>query len=145
MGGGGKRPLSSIFLLGLKCDSRETVRRYDRSPSLFILLESEVHLQRDGGRFGSPSCFPPGYDQRDGPLVSYQTRSGWPYNRSNELIGHRNRHASFAFDCIVWVQVLGLGSSLDHEVHGSMFREISFVEWSPSSLKVQDVKEGYDM
>ncbi|MED6141156.1 hypothetical protein PIB30_100531, partial [Stylosanthes scabra] len=26
---------------------------------------------------------------RDGPLVSYWTRSGWPYNRSNELIGHR--------------------------------------------------------
>ncbi|MED6160183.1 hypothetical protein PIB30_048912 [Stylosanthes scabra] len=35
--------------------------------------------------------------QRDGPLVSYRTRSGWPYSRSNELISRRDRHASCAF------------------------------------------------
>ncbi|MED6159089.1 hypothetical protein PIB30_039146 [Stylosanthes scabra] len=57
--------------------------------------ESEVRLQRDGRKFGSPSCFPPGYDQRDSPSVSYRTRSGWPYNRPNELIGRRDRHASY--------------------------------------------------
>ncbi|MED6206815.1 hypothetical protein PIB30_030261 [Stylosanthes scabra] len=89
MEGGGKRLLSSVFLLQLKCDSRETMRRYG--------IPFSVYLPVDGGRFGSPSCFPPGYDQRDGPLVSYWTRSGWPYNRTNELIGRRDRHASWAF------------------------------------------------
>ncbi|MED6163117.1 hypothetical protein PIB30_076726 [Stylosanthes scabra] len=37
------------------------------------------------------------WQERDDPSVSYRTRLGWPYNRSNELIGRRDRHASCAF------------------------------------------------
>ncbi|MED6190775.1 hypothetical protein PIB30_109193, partial [Stylosanthes scabra] len=34
--------------------------------------------------------------------VSYRTRSGWPYNRPNELIGHRtDMHHMHLFDIVV--------------------------------------------
>ncbi|MED6134425.1 hypothetical protein PIB30_036925 [Stylosanthes scabra] len=103
-GGGGDHysPATSDghnFHTGASIDAPFAATRSSRHPLRFYhnIEESEVRLQRNGGRFGSPSCFPPGYDQRDGPLVSYRTRSGWPYNRPNELIGRKDRHASCAF------------------------------------------------
>ncbi|MED6158598.1 hypothetical protein PIB30_034230 [Stylosanthes scabra] len=94
--------------------------RYGYSYQVNKWRVSEVRLQRDGGRFGSPSCFPPGYDQRDDPLVSYRTRSGWPYNRSNELIGRRAGMHHMHLCDIAWVCLLayiacfsGTGSSLE--------------------------------
>ncbi|MED6122106.1 hypothetical protein PIB30_036726 [Stylosanthes scabra] len=44
MGGGGKRPLSSVVLLGLKCDPRETFWRFIRTENPWVEDSHSVYI-----------------------------------------------------------------------------------------------------
>ncbi|MED6134001.1 hypothetical protein PIB30_033424 [Stylosanthes scabra] len=81
--------------------------------------------------------------KRDGPLVSYRTRSGWPYNRSNELIGRRDRHASCAF--VLFRYRFKLGKSAKYSLGSfefSISRYSSLPLWLFGELEIGSIHLG---